>query len=99
MTEKTDCRTPNPDRPGVTRIPTWKYDLVRSAILEALRSAGEDGLTLSELRDDLRDRIAAEDVLRLGSLSWHMTTVKLNMEVLGDFGRVKNSSPQRVTLR
>ncbi len=99
MTDKVDCRTPNPDRPGVTRIPKWKYEVVRSVVLGALSDAGGDGLTLADLRDDLRARMGADDLSLLGSLGWHITTVTPSLEVLEEISRVKNSSPQRVILR
>ena len=35
--ERVECRTPNPGKPGITRIPKWKFDAVRAAILEVLR--------------------------------------------------------------
>ena len=34
------CRTPTEGRDGVTRIPAWKYHLVRKAILHAVDAAG-----------------------------------------------------------
>jgi len=98
MDQKIECHTPNPDRQGTTRIAKWKYDLLHSAILAALDGSGDDGLTLAELKDAVRDRIDPDDRNRLGSLGWHLTTVKLNMEVSGEIGRVKNSAPQRVVL-
>jgi len=41
---KTECRTPTKGRDGVIRIAQWKYDCVHAAILQAVSSAGSDGL-------------------------------------------------------
>ena len=91
MTEKTVCRTPNAE--GTTSIPTRKYEAVRAAILDAV---GEDGLAFSELKSAVGERLSADELDRLGSLGWHVTTVKLEMEVAGDIARVEGVTPQRL---
>ena len=91
MTETTVCRTPNAE--GTTSIPTWKCEAVRAAILDAV---GEDGLAFSELKSAVGERLSAEELDRLGSLGWHVTTVKLEMEVAGDIARVEGVTPQRL---
>lgn len=94
--EKISCRTPTEGRDGVTRIPLWKYRLLRGAILEVLTERGALGLRFGELADALRERLAREDLDRLGSLNWHMTVVKLNMEVEGEIRRLAGRGPQRI---
>lgn len=81
------CRTPaNPA--AATRIPRWKHDLLRGHILQLEREAGPDGLLFS----GLADKVAA----RLGSVSWHATTVKLEMEVAGELSRLPGPGLQRL---
>ncbi|MBF9045339.1 hypothetical protein HKCCE4037_18530 [Rhodobacterales bacterium HKCCE4037] len=92
------CRTPTEGRDGVTRIPAWKYDLLKKAILHAVTSAGPEGLPFSALPGALRQRISDRDLARIGSLGWHATTVKLNMEVEGELRRTGGKGPQRLVL-
>lgn len=95
---KTVCRTPTKGREGVTRIPTWKYLAVRAAVLDAVAEAGEEGLPFTELADAVRARLSADDLAALGSVKWHMTSVKLNMEVEGELKRKAVKGPQRLVL-
>jgi hypothetical protein len=93
---RTECRTPTPGSTGVTRIPTWKYDLVRQAILHAVEAAGPEGLAFSRLTPEVTARLSRDTLARLGSPGWHVTTVKLDMEVRGDIRRLPGVSPQRL---
>ena len=94
MEDKTECRTPN--RPRTTRIPTWKFDLLRDAILAVVSDAGKAGFPFFELPAAVDARLSEDDLARLGSLGWHVTTVKLEMEVRGDVAKLDNKSPQRL---
>lgn len=94
MTEKTECRTPNAN--GVTRIPSWKFDVVRRAILEAVGQAGREGVAFSDLSSCVADRLSDEDRANLGSLGWHVTTVKLELEVRGELEKFDNKGKQRL---
>ena len=96
-TDKVECRTPAEGRDGVTRIPKWKYDCVRDAILEAVAGAGSQGLKFSALKNEVGDRLTEDQQSRLGSLGWHVTTVKLNMEVEGEIARLPGT-PQRLVI-
>ena len=93
--ERVSCRTPNPGRKGECRIPKWKFDLLRNAVLEVL---GENDAKFLELTDLVRGRLAASDLGRLGSLGWHVTTVKLEMELRGEIRRIPNASSQILSL-
>ncbi len=93
--EKVGCRTPAEGRDGVTNIPKWKYDLLRAAILDAV---GEDGIAFEDLIEAVRSRLSEDDLDRLGSLGWHATTVKLNMEVEQEISRVPGVSPQQLVI-
>ncbi|MEM7506635.1 MAG: hypothetical protein AAF415_07800 [Pseudomonadota bacterium] len=91
---RVDCRTPNPDRSGITRIPEWKFDAVRATILAVL---AEGPLAFSKLKDAVGGRLSSEDLEKLGSLGWHVTTVKLELEVRGEIVRLEDT-PQRIAL-
>ena len=91
MSETTTCRTPNAS--GTTNIPTWKFDALRTVILDAV---GDDGIVFKDLKPAVETRLDADTLSRLGSLGWHLTTVKLEMEVAGDIARVEGSKPQRL---
>jgi hypothetical protein len=93
---KTPCRTPAEGRDGVTNIPTWKFDLLRAAILKVVDQAGPEGQRFSELKDSIKPLISNADLEKLGSLGWHMTCVKLEMEVAGDLKRLDMKGPQRI---
>ena len=96
MSEETVlCRTPNPDRPGTTRIPRWKFDLLRTAVLDLLQG-GE--VRFSDLSGLVKRGLGASDLNNLGSITWHVTTVKLELEVRGEIERVPGSGPQRLRL-
>ncbi|MFY0612135.1 MAG: hypothetical protein JXQ99_11455 [Hyphomicrobiaceae bacterium] len=92
------CRTPTKDRDGVTRIPQWKFDTVRSAIISAVKEAGDTGLLFKDLPGAVKDRLSADHLAKLGSVGWHTTTVKLEMEVAGELERIAGRGPQRLRL-
>ena len=96
--DKVACRTPAKGRDGVTNIPRWKYEAVRDAILTVLNEAGSDGFLFKDLSKAVGDHLTDEQRAQLGSLGWHTTTVKLNMEVEGEIRRMEGVSPQRLTL-
>ena len=91
---RTLCRTPTPGKKP-TSIPTWKYDAVRSAILEVVPREGP-GLLAKDLPKRVAAELPSELRDRLGSVSWHTTTVKLEMEVAGELRRVEGARPQRL---
>lgn len=95
---KIACRTPTDGKGGVTNIPAWKYDCVRRAVLHAVEAAGPDGLAFGALVPEVRKRLSDHDLRRLGSLGWHVTTVKLNMEVEGEIMRAPGVNPQRIVV-
>ncbi len=92
--DRTLCETPTPGKKPTT-IPTWKYDAVRRAIL-AVVPKREPGLAFSELSDRVAAKLPAKAKAELGSIMWHVTTVKLDLEVKGEIRRVAKSSPQRL---
>ncbi len=85
--------TLHPEGKQGVNIQRAKYNMIRDAILKAIRSQGEvtlDGLT-SLVAYALRDRFE-------GSIPWYVRTVKLDMEARREIERVPGSSPQRVRI-
>ncbi|MXU64990.1 DUF6958 family protein [Oceanomicrobium pacificus] len=92
--DKVACRTPNAD--GVTNIPAWKFEAMRAAILAALAGGP---LTLKALTDAVPDHLSDTDRAGMGSVGWHVATVKLELEMRGEIGRVPGATPQQIELR
>ena len=95
-TEKKLCRTPTGGTP--TNIPAWKYTAVRAAILELVAAAGVAGFPFKDLPAAVAEHLEPDLRQRLGSVTWHTTTVKLEMEVAGELIKVTGSRPQRLRL-
>lgn len=92
--QKVSCRTPTKGK-APTRIPRWKFDALETAILDVVpRDA--PGIEFKVLPQRVREALSASDLKRLGSVSWHTTAVKLELEVRGDLTRIAGSSPQRL---
>lgn len=87
------CRTPAEGRDGVTRIPKWKFDVLRRAIRAALSNGA---VPFAELKDRVAPLLSAEDLAHMGSLGWHVTTVKLELEVRGDVSRLPGKGAQKL---
>lgn len=85
---------PDPER-NSTRVNRERYWATRRALLDALSDAGEDGLRFSELADQVRSR-APSAAFEGASVSWHTTTVKLDLEARGLVARIPKAKPQRV---
>ncbi|MGI9328977.1 MAG: DUF6958 family protein [Pseudomonadales bacterium] len=92
--DRTICRTSAKGKQP-TSIPTWKYTFVRAAILRVV-PCEEPGIPAKDLPRLIRPLLSAEVLERLGSVSWHTTTVKLNMEALGELRRITGLTPQHV---
>lgn len=95
-TEQVVCETPRPARKP-TRIDRWKYDAVRRAILRALEESG-GGLSFEELPRHVERLLADRERTELGSITWHTTTVKDDLEGKGEIRRAPDSKPQRLVL-
>lgn len=94
---KTTCFTPADGRDKGVKIPTWKYDCIRRAILEVLDESETDQVRFKDLNEAVMLRLTSNQLAKLGSVGWHVTTVKLNMEVEGELVRIHGARPQ--TLR
>lgn len=91
-TNKTPCRTPAKGRDGVTNIPTWKFDAIREAILTICA----EETVFTDLFKLVPDHLTDDQLSKLGSINWHVTTVKLELEVRGEITRVPGATPQKL---
>ena len=91
MTKK--IMTLHPAGKAGVNIEKQKYDVVREAIILSLREHGT--LTFGDLTAEVRQRL--EGVFA-GSISWYVTTVKLDLEARGEIARVPKSRPQRLVI-
>jgi len=90
------CRTPTSGKDGTTRIPAWKYDCIRRAIFDVLEEREDHQINFKDLPKAVKDRLTTNQLAKLGSVGWHVTTVKLNMEVEGELRRIHGAKPQRL---
>ena len=90
------CRTPNPDKPGVTNIVAWKFDCIRTAILDELAQAD---VAWGDLTERVRAWLTPDQLARMGSLGWHVISVKLELEVRGEIARLGGSGAQIIKLK
>jgi len=95
LDEKTACRTPNDGGKSMTNIPTWKFEVIRTAILQVL---GQGPCKSGGLSDAIRAVIAADDLEKIGKLGWHMMAVKLELEVRGEIRRQPGVKPLMMEL-
>jgi hypothetical protein len=77
------------------RLPRWKYDAVRRAVMRVTIGAGGRGATLAELIAEAPRHLTPAELGALGSLVWHVTAVKLDLEARGELMRVSGASPLR----
>lgn len=92
MEEKIMTRHPEEGKSGVN-ISKQKYEAIRNAILESLGKSGE--MTFAELNQDVHAKLEASFD---GSISWYVTTVKLDLEARNVIARVPGSRPQRLRM-
>ncbi len=90
--DRVSCQNPDPEKQG-TRIPRWKYELVSDAIFSALNKRPE-GFPFRDLPTYVRSCLTRDDAEELGSVSWHTTVVKLDLEARGTIERIPGSTPQ-----
>ena len=90
---KDKIRTLNPDKKQGVNISKEKYEIIRKAILSNLRAKKE--MTFMSLSRAVEKELNGDFE---GSVTWYVTTVKLDMEARGEVKRVPNSRPQLVKL-
>jgi hypothetical protein len=92
LVERILTQHPDAGKQG-TNIDRRKDDMIRRAILEAIREHGE--ITFQGLTHVVRERVQQRFE---GSVTWYVTTVKLDLEARGLIERVPRSRPQRIHL-
>ena len=83
---------PDPQKAGVN-IDMGKYKIIKAAILEVIEAAQE--VTFSDLISAVRTLVG--DTFA-GSVSWYVTTVKLDLEGRGLIERVPRKNPQHMRI-
>jgi hypothetical protein len=92
VTDKTPCRTP--EGTSATHIPRWKFDACRRALRTVLTEGEHPAKGIAERA---AAHLSQQERAELGSVGWHMTTVRLELEVRGEIMRAKGS-PVRLSL-
>jgi hypothetical protein len=87
------CRTPTPGKAPV-RIPRAKFEPVAAAIL-AVTPRLAPGVAFRDLPARVAEALGAANCAAIGSISWYVTTVKLELEVRGELRRLPGA-PQRL---
>lgn len=90
---KDTIRTLHPEKKQGVNISKEKYDIIRKAILSTLRKQKE--MSFRNLSHAVEKEVNGTFE---GSVTWYVTTVKLDLEARGELKRVPNSRPQLVKL-
>jgi hypothetical protein len=90
---KVKIRTLHPEKKQGVNISKEKYDLIRNAILCTLQTQKE--ISFMNLSRAVEKQVGASFN---GSVTWYVTTVKLDLEARGEIKRVPNSRPQLLKL-
>ncbi len=86
-------RTLHPEKKQGVNISREKYEIICEAILTVLRAHKE--ITFMNLSRAVEKEVKGNFE---GSVTWYVTTVKLDLEARGLVKRVPNSRPQLVKL-
>ena len=90
---KDTIRTLHPQKKQGVKINREKYEIIRKAIMTTLRKQKE--MTFMNLSRAVEKEVNGNFD---GSVTWYVTTVKLDLEARGEVKRVPNSRPQLVKL-
>lgn len=90
---KDTIRTLHPQKKQGVNISREKYEIIHKAILSTLRQHKE--MPFMKLSREVEKAINGKFN---GSVTWYVTTVKLDMEARGEVKRVPHSRPQLVKL-
>jgi hypothetical protein len=85
--------TLHPQKKHGVKISREKYEIICAAILSTLRKQKE--MTFMNLSRAVEKEVKGKFE---GSVTWYVTTVKLDLEARGVLKRVPNSRPQLVRL-
>lgn len=86
-------RTLHPEKKQGVNISREKYEVIREAIMCVLQVQKE--MTFMKLSHAVEKEVKGKFE---GSVTWYVTTVKLDLEARGKIKRVPNSRPQLVKL-
>ncbi|RIK28667.1 MAG: hypothetical protein DCC56_15490 [Anaerolineae bacterium] len=90
---KDTIKTLHPEKKQGVNINRDKYETIRKAIMNVLRSNKE--MAFMKLSRAVEKEVRGKFD---GSVMWYVTTVKLDLEARGEVKRVPNSRPQLVRL-
>ena len=90
---KDTIHTLHPQKKQGVKISKEKYEIIRKAILCVLQAEKE--ITFMNLSRAVEKQVNGNFE---GSVTWYVTTVKLDLEARGQVKRVPNSRPQLVKL-
>ena len=90
---KETIRTLHPEKKQGVNISREKYDIIRKAILSALHKQKE--ISFMNLSRAVEKEVNGSFE---GSVTWYVTTVKLDLEARGLIKRVPHSRPQLIRL-
>ena len=90
---KDTIRTLHPEKKQGVKISREKYDIIREAILCVLKTEKE--ISFMKLTRAVEKEVNGHFE---GSVTWYVTTVKLDLEARGMVKRVAHSRPQLVKL-
>jgi len=90
---KETIRTLHPQKKQGVKISKEKYEMIRKAILCVLETKKE--ISFMNLSRAVEKEVNGNFE---GSVTWYVTTVKLDLEARGQIKRVRNSRPQLVKL-
>jgi hypothetical protein len=77
------------------RIDALRYDAMSKALLKAIPRT-RAGVRFMDLFDTISRHLPRTGLPGGGSLSWYLTTVKLDLEARGFIERIPDSVPQRL---
>ncbi|MGE5464298.1 MAG: DUF6958 family protein [Syntrophothermus sp.] len=86
-------RTLHPEKKQGVNISREKYEMIRAAILSTLQNQNE--MSFMKLSRAVEKEVNGNFE---GSVTWYVTTVKLDLEARGVIKRVPNSRPQLLRL-
>ncbi len=100
--ERVQLLNPDPVKHGVT-MDAARYQAMRAAIVGVLADAGPNGVQFMDRKGGgppdfyalVKERIGPDWE---GSVGWHATAVKLDLEARGELERIPGAKPQRVRL-
>ncbi len=94
MTEKIRTLHPSPDKNGVN-IDKMKYNAIREAIITAIEEKRQIRFS-PHLLQSVKSQLGSTFD---GSISWYVTTIKLDLEARGIIERIPNVTPQQLRLK